>query len=276
LNARVTSSNFQSKGLLFTFNYTWAHSLDDLSSTFTDTNSADAEGSLGFLDWEHPMFDKASSDYDVRNRVALSAVYTPNFLKFENKFAQNAIGGWSIAPIWSWHSGTPFTLYDCGFAYGICARQLNGNDGTYSAIAPVDPINAPNTFSYFTPAPYTPYTTTVNGNLVGGGVADDPSCVNGACAFPANMVRRNSARVPNAYTLNLGVYKTFKLSERFALQLRGEAYNLFNHSNNYLNYGGTDTEFGSPITIEKGFNPSSGNDEPFERRNMQFALRLEF
>jgi Carboxypeptidase regulatory-like domain len=276
LNVRLQSTNFQSKGLLFTFNYTWAHSQDDLSSTFSDTNSGGAQASLGFLDWEHPMFDKGDSDYDVRNRVAFSAVYSPTYLKFENKFVQGAVGGWSIAPIWTWHSGTPFTMYDCGFAYGICARQLDGYQGNYSSIAPVDPINSPNTFTYFNPAAYTPYTATANGQLVGGGVADDPSCVNGACAFPANMARRNIFRVPNAYTLNLGVYKTFKLSERFALQLRGEAYNLFNHSNYYLNYGGTDSEFGSPVTIEKGFNPSSGNDESFERRNLQFALRLEF
>jgi hypothetical protein len=106
-------------------------------------------------------------------------------------------------------------------------------------------------------------------------VADDPSCTNGVCAFPSNMLGRNTYRTPNNYSLNMGVYKNFKLTERMALQFRAEAYNLFNHSNYYLNYGGTDSEFGSPVTVEKGFNPAL-NGGTFERRNMQFALRLTF
>jgi len=301
-NLRLTSSNFQSKGLQFAFNYTWAHSEDDLSSTFSETQSGGAEGSLGFLDWQHPRFDKGDSDYDVRNRVSFSAVYTPTYLDhFRSKALQEVAGGWSFAPIWSWHSGTPFTMYDCGFAVGICARQLNdGGSASYSSIAPVDPIGSPNTFSYFTPLPYTPYMATVNGAVTGTnilcleyigvpegpncpftnsagafpvGLTDVPSCTNGVCAFPSNMLGRNTYRTPNAYSLNLGVYKNFKLTERMEMQFRAEAYDLFNHSNYYLNYGGTDSEFGSPVTVEKGFNPGLATNE---RRNLQFALRLSF
>jgi hypothetical protein len=275
VNFRLQSSNFQSKGLQFTFNYTWAHSEDDLSSTFTETQSGEAQGSLGFLDWQHPRFDKGSSDYDIRNRVAFSAVYTPTYLgHFQRKAVQAVAGGWSIAPIWTWHSGTPFTMYDCGYAYGICSRQLNtGGSASYSSITPVDPIGSPNTFSYFTPLPYTPYQATVDGNVVGGGTTDVPSCTAGVCAFPSNMLGRNTYRVPNYYSLNLGIYKTFKLTERMGLQLRGEAYNLFNHSNYFLNYGGTDSEYGSPVTVQKGYNPSTA---VYERRNLQLALRLTF
>ena len=87
------------------------------------------------------------------------------------------------------------------------------------------------------------------------------------------MVGRNSVRTPNFYSLNLGVYKNFKLTERFGLQFRAEAYDLFNHSNYFLNYGSTDTEFGTPVTVQKGYNPFTG---VYERRNMQFALRLQF
>jgi hypothetical protein len=57
------------------------------------------------------------------------------------------------------------------------------------------------------------------------------------------------------------------------MQFRAEAYDLFNHSNYYLNYGGTDSEFGSPVTVEKGFNPGLATNE---RRNLQFALRFSF
>ena len=277
VNFRAQSSNFQSKGLQFSFNYTWSHSLDTLSSTFTDTAAASC-CELGFLDWMHPRLDKASSDYDVRNRVAFSAVYAPPFLNnFKSKAVQAVAGGWSISPIWTWHSGTPFTLFDCGYAFNIFPRQLNGAQGKYTAITAQDPIGAPNTFNYFAPAPYIPYQATVDGAIVAGditgGVADVPSCTNGVCAFPSNMVGRNSARTPNYWNFNIGVYKNFKLSERFTMQLRGEAYNLFNHSNYFLNYGSSDTEYGTNVTAEKGYNPFTYVSE---RRNLQLALRLTF
>jgi hypothetical protein len=100
------------------------------------------------------------------------------------------------------------------------------------------------------------------------------------CAFPSNMVRRNSARVPNVWTTNLGVYKNFSLTERFKLQLRAEAYNLFNHSNYYVNYGDTDMENCDldPVTNKCaiGAKVSANKGNGLERRNMQLAIRLSF
>lgn len=272
LNVRAQSSNFMKYGLQFTFNYTWSHSIDDLSTTFTESQSAEAQGSLGFLDWMHPGYDRASSDYDVRHRIAVSAVYKPPFFKgSSNKVLEYAAGGWSFAPWVVWHTGSPFTLYDCGYAYGICARQLNGSEGTKLSLTPTGNGNE---FNYYQPAAYTPYTASINGVVFGGGATDVPSVSNGKIGYPSNMVGRNSVRTPNVMAAtNLGIYKDFKLYREVALQFRAEAYNLFNHSNTYVNYGTTDTEYGSNITANKGNNPYSGIPD---RRNLQLALRLSF
>jgi outer membrane receptor protein involved in Fe transport len=283
MNFRAQSNNFMNKGLQFTFNYTWSHTLDDLSSTFTETQSGASQGSLGFLDWMNPKFDRADSDYDARHRVTFSAVYEPK-LKFKNKVMSIIGEGWSFAPMWSWHSGTPFTLYDCYNGYGICSRPLViDGAGSSHPVAYTNPIKQPNTFSYFEYGTYIPYQATINGVVVAPsdrdedgnlidpyqGTADIPTCTNGVCAFPSNMVRRNSARVPNIWNVNMGVYKNFSLTERFKLQLRGEAYNLFNHSNYYVNYGDTDMySGGGSVTVNKG----NGT----ERRNLQLAIRLTF
>jgi outer membrane receptor protein involved in Fe transport len=278
MNFRAQSNNFLNKGLQFTFNYTWSHTLDDLSSTFTETQSGASQGSLGFLDWMNPKFDRGDSDYDARHRVTFSAVYEPK-LKFKNK-AMSIIGeGWSIAPMWNWHSGTPFTLYDCGNEWGICSRALViDNAGSVYPTSYTDPIGKPNTFSYFQYGTYSPYNATIDGVAVG--ATDIPSCNAGVCAFPSNMVRRNSARVPNVWTTNLGVYKNFSLTERFKLQLRAEAYNLFNHSNYYVNYGDTDMENCDldPVTNKCaiGAKVSANKGNGLERRNMQLAIRLSF
>lgn len=275
LNFRAQSNNFKNKGLQFTFNYTWSHTIDDLSSTFTETQSGASQGSLGFLDWMNPKFDRADSDYDARHRVTFSAVYEPKF-NFKSKFGKIVGEGWSLAPMWTWHSGTPFTLYDCYNAYGICSRPLViDNAGSTGLITATDPIGQPNTFSYFQYGTYFPYQATYNGTIIASseddpwaGVADIPSCNKGVCAFPKNMVRRNSARVPNIWNINMGVYKNFSITERFKLQLRGEAYNLLNHSNYYVNYGDTDMYNGGGVTVNKG--------NGLERRNVQLALRLTF
>jgi hypothetical protein len=71
--------------------------------------------------------------------------------------------------------------------------------------------------------------------------------------------------------------KTFKLTERFNLQFRGEFYNAFNHSNYYITTGNLDIEQGTGVTAiqaEKGI-PYQVN-APTERRNIQLGLKLNF
>jgi hypothetical protein len=48
-------------------------------------------------------------------------------------------------------------------------------------------------------------------------------------AWPSSMTGRNKFRGPGFWNADMGIYKKFKLSERFNLQLRGEMYNMFNH-----------------------------------------------
>src|ERR1043166_5440382 len=57
--------------------------------------------------------------------------------------------------------------------------------------------------------------------------------------FPPTMTGRNVFRTPGVWKASLGIYKNFSLTEHFKLQLRGEAYNLFNHSNLYIVYNNT-------------------------------------
>ena len=44
------------------------------------------------------------------------------------------------------------------------------------------------------------------------------------------MTRRNAFRAPGFRNLDIGFYKTFRLTERYSLQLRSEFYNVFNHA----------------------------------------------
>ena len=66
--------------------------------------------------------------------------------------------------------------------------------------------------------------------------------------------------------------KNIKISERVGVQLRAEAFNVFNHSNLYI--------VGASAEVNNGFvQATKGVASPFspaERRNIQLAARFTF
>ena len=81
----------------------------------------------------------------------------------------------------------------------------------------------------------------------------------------SGMLGRNTFWGPGFWNLDAGLYKNFRITEGKSLQLRGEFYNLFNHSNLFLN--GASTEISSSTFVE-GFRNG--------RRNVQLALKFIF
>jgi hypothetical protein len=94
---------------------------------------------------------------------------------------------------------------------------------------------------------------------------------NGVYADFGNYVRRYPTRWANVRAsrvnvLNLGIYKNFRLRENWKIQVRGEAFNAFNHP-----------RFGGPNT-----NPASGNfgvvdpSQQNQPRVLQLAIKINF
>ncbi len=122
---RAIGRNFGNIGLTLNANYTWSHSEDNLSSTFSDSNYTSANNGqfiTGYLDPYAPMLDKGSSDFDLRQRVALSAVWEIPAFKNGRGFAHQVLGGWSLDPIFTAETGQPFSIFDCGNAAYVCPR----------------------------------------------------------------------------------------------------------------------------------------------------------
>jgi hypothetical protein len=95
--------------------------------------------------------------------------------------------------------------------------------------------------------------------------------------FPSTMTGRDAFRAPGNWTMDFAIHKNFNINERFKLQLRGEAFNVFNHSNLYLVYSNTDASATSSITVLRGVRNDNGSKPPtFENRNLQLALKLLF
>ena len=77
---------------------------------------------------------------------------------------------------------------------------------------------------------------------------------------------------PGAWNVNTGLYKKIQFTERVALQLRAEVFNLFNHSNLFVDFGSPDVSSGN-VLATRGLNTTSAT---LERRNVQLAAKFIF
>ena len=73
VNVKFSGNNIFNSGIMLTANYGWSHSIDDLSSTFTDGNNG--QYMLGYTNGFFPTLDKGNSDFDTRQRFVLSGVW---------------------------------------------------------------------------------------------------------------------------------------------------------------------------------------------------------
>jgi outer membrane receptor protein involved in Fe transport len=103
LNTRFTTNNLFNKGLQLNFNWTWSHSTDDLSSTFSEAGNGNFQ--LGYIHAFDPTLDFGNSEYDVRHRISISAVWDiPWGKKASNAIVRQALGGRSFSPIFTYHT----------------------------------------------------------------------------------------------------------------------------------------------------------------------------
>jgi hypothetical protein len=202
--------------------------------------------------------------------VSIAAVWDiPTHLKG----AANMIaGGWSIAPIFSAHTGTPFTVWDCtNEGSALCPRVMF--DKPFNAVYTDTGTATPNQFSYL--------------SLAGAdsSYANPLTHTSDFGPFPATMTGRNVFRAPGIWSTILAVHKNFRVTERVSLQFRAEVFNVFNHSNLYPVYGNRDVGSinGVPtITATRGLRndstayTSSVENGRIENRNLQLALKVIF
>jgi outer membrane receptor protein involved in Fe transport len=268
LNVRFETQEFGHTGLFITSNYTYAHALDNLSSTFSESNSA---FNLGYLDPTNVWLDYGNADFDLRHRLALSATWAEPFLKSSKGFLKEAAAGWSLSPIFTVRTGIPFSAWDSSNALQFVPRYVPttgissvktgaGVDSGSANVFNLLSLPAANSFS----------------NAALDGISDFGP-------FPSNMTARNEFRGPGAWSFDLALSKNFYLTERFSLEFRAEGYDIFNHVNMYVVTGSIDAfnfASGAPVLVtgKKG-GLGVGNNEGVnhdERRFGQFAVRLHF
>jgi len=212
----------QTRGLHFSVAYTF---LDQKSSGLDVGNS-----SLGGDAYNpfQPDSDYGTDSFVSRHRIVAYAVADlpygrgRRFGASSSRLTDAFIGGWQASTNLFWKTGTGFTpFYDCG----DCDPVLPGNvaSGTLDAVGD---FNATSVRAVISGSPR---------SSVPSGFQWNPSAfklpnVTGADLYTqAGVATRNAIYGPSMYGINLGVHKTFAITERIGFQLGADINNVLNH-----------------------------------------------
>ena len=228
----------------FDFNYTWSHSLDNVSG-------AESDGA-GVQDAFNPDGYRGPSSFDIRHNVTANAVVELPFgrekrlLKSAPRWVDAFIGGWQVSLLGTLRTGTPANISNAG---------LYPTNYLSSAIGILRPG------------------ATMPGNHVFTDEKGIPSIFTATSAVnsfegqdPGTVGTRGIVRVPGSVNFDASISKSFKMPiEGHRLSLRGEAFNAFNH----VNFITPNLSLATPSTFGELTSTAAA-------RVMQFALRYEF
>ncbi len=210
-----------SRGFEIAGSYTWARTIDSTSEA-VPANISSNPGNLTSVPISSGglKIDRGLSDYHRGQRLTIA--YLWDIPGPQRGFAKHVLGGWSIAGITSFQSGTPFTVLN-GFD--------RNNDGIPTDRPDIGNPNAPlNTRAVVTP---------MSGAMACSTGYRNPDT--GGCVSPINVhfiegrglpngeaVGRNTLFTGGIKIWDMSLFKTFAITEKKHLELRWEAFNLFN------------------------------------------------
>ena len=270
LQLRVDSRSISQLGLEFGANYTWSHSIDNRS--VSGLSLSVAETGFGYLDAFHPSLDRGPSDFDVRHRIAAHFIWEiPIASNSQNGAARYFLHGWELSGFLSYQTGQPFSLADFGTPDVNGERTRPRLTGPLPHTLLVPDALSPNGHLYL---PINQVYDPVSGRCIAGAAPF-------ACEISVNgpfdgTLSRNTFRQPGLFFQNTALIKNFPLPrERAKLQIRAEFYNLFNHSNLYVNGPSTDVSTDTFTKPSGDFVP--GVTVSFrDNRQIVLALKLIF
>ena len=307
-----------SSGLQFETGYTYSKLLDVNSELFAGCSfQALTANNLPYyyITNSNPRLNYGPAGFDHRHAYKFSVTYELPFLKAQRGFVGHALGGWQVGSFFQYYYGHPIDVHNsrsaipAADASGNPVLDQNGNPfniggdynldgvlndhpnfvgssvgGAYSGGSPADGIFKDN-------------------NRIGCGGAGIPAAVNlamsdSSCvgftpnslfvnpAYPSGAtpferfgtLGRDVFHGPAFVQLDLGLNKTFKLTERVNLQFRAQAQNLLNHpSFDCVDAGLGSSTFGQALCLsQQSNNLAAGSLGAPVSRIMSIGLRLAF
>ena len=224
-----------------TMTYTWSHNLTDNQTSSNNASPQDTFNIRG---------DYGPATLDRRHVLSINYIYELPFFQRQHDLVGKVLGGWQASGITTYYTGIPLTIttssYDPAGLGFINSIPTGGRPNLLC-----DPnASAPQTVSqWFNTQCFqlNPPTTTTSG------IANVPG------TSPRGVVIG-----PPTTRFDFTLAKNIRFGETVRLQLRAEAFNVFNHTNfRALSTNVTSATFGQVLTFR-------------DPRDLQFGVKLSF
>jgi hypothetical protein len=225
-----------SKGLDMSFNWAYAHGLDNSESISND-------GGDGFaaVPSKISTMEYGNSNLDMRHRISGTFNYALPFGNSLTGIKSILAKGWQANGLVSWNTGLPFSATNVVSVSGT--RPGSGNADRPNQIGDIH-VSHPSPTEWFNTAAFQAQTPGTIGNE-----------------------RRTQLRGPGLQRVDLSVFKTFDITERFKFEFRTEAFNVLNTAQfAFPNFSLGNPSFGTITSTENSYNP----------RIIQFAGKVHF
>jgi hypothetical protein len=248
--ALETQARKNSQNLAFQVNYSWTSDLTDSDDIFSgDGYGADTIPNPNCVTCEYGPAMNA-----LRQRFIANGSYL-----IPGKWGEmpKAISrGWQMSGIFNAQTGFPFTI---GSPYGTQQFGIGGNN------RPNFVTVAPRNSNHGVPQFFTDDVLANPGNYWSTPTTTSPVAGIGTVQTAPGNLGRNTYTGPSWWNLDYSLYKDTNLREGMKLQIRGEFFNVFNH-----------TTFGSPggTITSSTFGLSTGT--AYNERQIQLAARFIF
>ncbi len=258
-NGLVLTGKYQGRhGIFLQASYTYGKSLDDSSSWSVPTGQPG-----GVADPRNLRLEYGPSNFDIRHRAVITYVVDlpvgPGHRLFgwNNVLNRQLLGGWQVSGITTFQSGAPFTVYNSSADFSGFNQFSDRPDVVGSGKITQDNRNPDAAFdtTFFSKTPPT-------GRVGTSG--------------------RDQYYGPGLANYDFSAAKSFPLGlERLHLQLRGDLFNIFNHTNfsnpvanqSSSSFGQITSTVGSSVATAVGTTAGLVGGGP---RVVQLALRLTF
>lgn len=225
-------------------NYTWSHALTNANA---DRSGAPQISSL-------PSAEYGPAAADRRHMFNFNAVYALPFFYEQHGLVGHLLGGWEVSGLGYFNTGLPLNVTTTG----LDPAGVGVVFGSSVSSGRPDQIANPNH------AGATPIHNRLNWFNI-----------NGFSAVPSGQIRggnaeRNVVQGPGWWRVDTGLFKNVNFGEHVHMQLRGEAFNLFNHTN-------PDTISTGSLISASGFSSTAGNITGYrDKRILQLGAKVIF
>jgi hypothetical protein len=267
-------------GLQAQFSYTFGKALGNANGDSSTNNEP-------LLDNNNPGLEYARTPFDLRHVFKANFYYELPYGKGKhwsgNRVLNAALGGWSVAGIWNYTSGAPFSVLS---GYGTLNRTGNSTEHL---------SDANNTASVYGPVP----SSLTSGIWKTGDTVYfiNPSIINpadgrgaaspGSAPFQGQVffnpgagtvgnLQRRMFDGPWQWSFDASVKKTITIHERHHIDLHGDLFNFMNHPTFYV-YPSTGGDYGflTPFNINStAFGQVTGSN--FSPRRVQIGAYYRF